>query len=150
MTPEQALADLIEISSQVRAAVLVSAAGEVEAATGGGDALAGPARQLLDAAAALRPAGGDQPVTQLEAATRGGSVFVVSTGGRTIAAATAPSPTVGLVFYDLKTCLRSLSAGENDESEPRKTKAAATAGPEPERGGTKASGGHASADDAAT
>ena len=32
-----------------------------------------------------------------------GSVFVVRDGGRTIAATTTPEPTVGLVFYDLKT-----------------------------------------------
>jgi hypothetical protein len=152
MTPEQALADLVEISSQVRAAVLVSAAGEVEAATDGGEALAGAARQLLDAAAAVRPAGADQPVTQLEAATRGGSVFVVSTGGRTIAAATAPSPTVGLVFYDLKTCLRSLSADEDGEPERGKTKAAAKAkaDPEPERRATKATRAQAGGDDETT
>jgi hypothetical protein len=35
-------------------------------------------------------------------------VFVVRDGERTIAATTTPEPTVGLVFYDLKTCLRSI------------------------------------------
>jgi hypothetical protein len=47
-------------------------------------------------------------IQQLEAATVDGSVFVVRDGGRTIAATTTPEPTVGLVFYDLKTCLRSI------------------------------------------
>jgi len=47
-------------------------------------------------------------VQQLEAATLAGSVFVVRDGERMIAATTTPEPTVGLVFYDLKTCLRSI------------------------------------------
>jgi hypothetical protein len=45
-------------------------------------------------------------VTQVEAATPAGSVFVVRDGPRLIAATTAPDPTTGLVFYDLKSCLR--------------------------------------------
>jgi hypothetical protein len=35
-------------------------------------------------------------------------VFVVRDGDRLIAATTTPEPTVGLVFYDLKSCLRGL------------------------------------------
>ena len=70
--------------------------------------LADGAKQLVEAAEELRPG-----VSQLEAATLGGSVFVVRDGGRLIAATTTPEPTVGLVFYDLKTCLRSI-----DESQP--------------------------------
>src|SRR5258707_1002758 len=62
------------------------------------------ARRLLEDAAAFRSNGGD--VTQLEASTQEGSVFVVRDGARRIAATTGPSPTVGLVFYDLKSCLR--------------------------------------------
>jgi predicted regulator of Ras-like GTPase activity (Roadblock/LC7/MglB family) len=110
----QAIADLMEISSQVRAAVVVAGDGTVEAgsAAEAADALARVARGLLDGAAAVR-ASGDSPVTQLEAATREGSVFVVRDGGgRVVAATTGPSPTVGLVFYDLKTCLRALAAPE--------------------------------------
>ena len=49
-------------------------------------------------------------MAQLEAATTIGSVFVVREGERAIAATTSPEPTVGLVFYDLKTCLRSIDA----------------------------------------
>jgi hypothetical protein len=57
-------------------------------------------------------------VSQLEAATAEGSVFVVRDGGRTIIATTRPEPTVGLVFYDLKTALRSIDpVGESDDGE---------------------------------
>ena len=40
-------------------------------------------------------------------------------GDRLIAATTTPEPTVGLVFYDLKTCLRSVAEPEA-EAEPKR------------------------------
>ena len=59
-------------------------------------------------------------LTQLEAATPDGSVFVVCDQDRTIAAATTAEPTVGLVLYDLKSCLRALDAdAEQPQPEPR-------------------------------
>jgi hypothetical protein len=64
------------------------------------------ARALLEAAERTRPSLGPGALTQLEAATLAGSVFVVRDYGRVITATTGPEPTVGLVFYDLKTCLR--------------------------------------------
>jgi len=116
----------MEISSQVQAAVVLDAAGDVVGAAGigadGGRSLAGTARELLDRAATIRPAAGESGVTQLEAATRAGSVFLVREGERVIAATTGRAPTVGLVFYDLKTCLRALAA-EVPKSEPAKPKA---------------------------
>jgi predicted regulator of Ras-like GTPase activity (Roadblock/LC7/MglB family) len=112
----QALADLTEISSQIEAAVLFDADGSVEGSTLGDDgraqALAAAAGKLLDQADALR--GQDAEVTQIEAATGDGCVFVVRDGDRRIAATTVANPTVGLVFYDLKSCLR--------DSEPEKPK----------------------------
>jgi predicted regulator of Ras-like GTPase activity (Roadblock/LC7/MglB family) len=117
MDASQALADLMEISSQVRAAVVAGPDGSVAAAqpsAPAGEALAAAARELLEAAGAVRSTG-DSSVTQLEAATRAGSLFVVRDGERVVAATTGASPTVGLVFYDLKTCLRSL-AGEGNEA----------------------------------
>jgi hypothetical protein len=111
----QALADLTEISTQIRRAVLASADGEVLTAHGAsGDELAGAARDLLSAAGETRPRG---TLTQVEAATGTGSLFVVRDGDRLIAATTGPEPTVGLVFYDLKSCLR--AAAPDDEPEPK-------------------------------
>jgi hypothetical protein len=43
---------------------------------------------------------------------------VVRDGDRLIAATTTPEPTVGLVFYDLKTCLRGL--GEEEKPKPKR------------------------------
>jgi hypothetical protein len=63
-------------------------------------------------------------VTQLEAATSDGSVFVVRDGESAIAATTRPEPTVALVFYDLKTALRASRAddGEKKPTPRRRTK----------------------------
>jgi predicted regulator of Ras-like GTPase activity (Roadblock/LC7/MglB family) len=100
-----ALAELTEISSQVEAAVLVDGRGVVTEATLPDEAaarLASSARALLESAGQLR----DGELTQIEAATGDGSLFVARDGERLIAAVTRPEPTSGLVFYDLKSCLR--------------------------------------------
>ena len=110
MDAKQALADLTEISSQIDAAVIVAGDGAVAASTLPEDRarqVADKARQLLAAADAL-PSDGGQPVVQLEAATSFGSFFVVREGDAFVAATTGRDPTVGLVFYDLKSCLRRL------------------------------------------
>jgi predicted regulator of Ras-like GTPase activity (Roadblock/LC7/MglB family) len=108
MDAAQALADLTEISSQIEAAVLFDEDGAVAGSTlaeeSAAKALARAAAGLLERAVAFRTDGA--AVTQLEASTADGSVFVVQDGSRRIAATTGPGPTVGLVFYDLKSCLR--------------------------------------------
>ena len=104
MDAQQALADLTEISSQVQAAVVFGDKGKVAGSTG--EALARAAGELLAAAEELKT--GDSPLTQLEVATEEGSVFVVRDGKTVIAATTGTNPTVGLVFYDLKSALRSV------------------------------------------
>jgi predicted regulator of Ras-like GTPase activity (Roadblock/LC7/MglB family) len=106
MDAAQAIADLTEISPQVRRVAVIGADGalvgsNVPPATG--ERFAAAARALADAAGEVEPG-----LAQLEAATVAGSVFVVRDGDRLIAATTSPEPTVGLVFYDLKTCLRSI------------------------------------------
>jgi predicted regulator of Ras-like GTPase activity (Roadblock/LC7/MglB family) len=105
MDAQQALSDLTEISSQIESAVVFDDKGKVAAAThGDGEALAEAAGELLAAADAVRS--GDSPLMQFEIATSDGSVFVVRAGKTVIAATTAPQPTSGLVFYDLKSALR--------------------------------------------
>jgi predicted regulator of Ras-like GTPase activity (Roadblock/LC7/MglB family) len=116
----QALADLTEISSQIEAAVLFLESGQTIASTLVDDdrtrELVRSAAQLLEAAQGL-PA--EAPLTQLEASTHDGSVFVVVDGERRIVATTAHNPTVGLVFYDLKSCLR---AAEPEKRAARRKK----------------------------
>ena len=125
MDASQALADLTEISSQIEAAVLFDAAGAVQGSTlpdaAAAEALVKAAGELLTGAAAFRS--GDAEVTQLEASTQDGSVFVVRENGHGVVATTAPDPTVGLVFYDLKSCLR--GAGEPEKPKRARRRAPA-------------------------
>jgi predicted regulator of Ras-like GTPase activity (Roadblock/LC7/MglB family) len=110
MDAQQALSDLTEISSQIRAAVVFDDKGKIAgstlADTGRAEQLAKAAAELLAAAEEVKT--GDSPLTQLEVATGEGSVFIVREGKTRIAATTGPNPTVGLVFYDLKSTLRSV------------------------------------------
>jgi predicted regulator of Ras-like GTPase activity (Roadblock/LC7/MglB family) len=114
--PSAALTELLDISSQIEAAVLFDAKGKVVAATLRDDRaewVASAARALLEQA--VQMAEGD--ITQLEAATADGSLFVVREGESMIAATTSSEPTAGLVFYDLKSCLR--KAATKPKAKPR-------------------------------
>ena len=124
MDTTSALADLSEISSQIEAAVVFAPDGSVLGSTVSDEARSQRlARAALDLVAAAADAGTPtgRRLTQIEASLREGSVFVVSGEERGIAAATTPEPTSGLVFYDLRTCLRSL---ENESDEPAAAKPA--------------------------
>jgi predicted regulator of Ras-like GTPase activity (Roadblock/LC7/MglB family) len=123
MDAAQALSDLTEISSQIEAAVVLDADGSTLASTldeRRAAELAQVAQELL--AAVVRASGKDQgELAQAEIATAEGSVFLVRDEQRTIAATTGPEPTVGLVFYDLKSCLRSF-AEEKPKPRPKRAK----------------------------
>lgn len=126
MDAPAALERLRDISSQVRSAVVVERGGKVLGSTLADEErsnrVAEEAAALLDEAERRRtPEGeGQAEFAQLEVALRNGSVFVVRHDDRVIAATTSPEPTVGLVFYDLKSCLREL------ETPPEAPKKAAT------------------------
>ena len=126
MDAAQALADLTEISSQIESAALFGEDGDLGASTFADEeraqAFVRAARELLEAAAGLRSAASPN---QVEIATAEGSVFVVRDDGRLIAATTTPEPTVGLVFYDLKSCLRAAAAAAEAEPEPKPRRRAA-------------------------
>jgi predicted regulator of Ras-like GTPase activity (Roadblock/LC7/MglB family) len=118
----QALADLTEISTQVEAAVVFDREGTVLGSTVDDERagrLAGVALELVRAAEEARPAAAEELV-QLDVALADGSVFVAADGDRLIAATTAPDPTVGLVFYDLKSCLRGLAEEPEAKPKPRR------------------------------
>jgi predicted regulator of Ras-like GTPase activity (Roadblock/LC7/MglB family) len=114
---QQALSDLTEISSQIEAAVVFDDKGKIVGSTlPDADTFATSAAELFTAAEEVRP--GDSPLTQLEISTGDGSVFLVRDGKLTIAATTGPAPTVGLVFYDLKSALRSVKPRPRPRAKP--------------------------------
>ena len=119
MDAADALADLTEISSQIEAAVLIAAEGQMLASTlddpAATERLAGAVRSLVEATAETSAG---RKLVQLEAATATGSLFVVHDDERIAAAVTKPQPTAGLVFFDLKSCLRA-AAAEAGDGKPR-------------------------------
>ena len=132
-----ALAHLTEISTQIQAAVVFDRQGTVLGSIVDDDR----AGRIAEKALELFRAGekqGNQELVQLDASLPDGTVFVVRDADRLIAATTGPEPTVGLVFYDLKTCLR----GFGDE--PPKPK------PKPKRAPAKRSTTSRKKDDAAS
>src|SRR6266566_5015416 len=124
MDAAAALERLGEISSQVCAAVIFERGGKVVGSTFADERrskeVADEAEALLTEAEQRRDeADGTGEFAQLEVALQAGSVFVVRDGERLIAATTQPEPTVGLVFYDLKGCLRAVAAERDEEATPR-------------------------------
>ncbi len=117
----QALKELTEVSSQIEAACLFDSSGTEMASTLPDEAAT---QRLVEAAVALLAEASSiptdsGPLAQLEAATLEGSVFVVLDGDRAVAATTRLEPTVGLVFYDLKSCLRAVAAEGDGDGRPR-------------------------------
>jgi len=132
MDAPAALARLRDISSQVRAAVIFERGGKVVGSTlADGERAKQVAQESGDLLAEAEIRGGDggsAEFAQLEVALQAGSVFVVRHGDRLIAATTPPEPTVGLVFYDLKSCLRDL-----DEAAPAKKAPPTRQSPRPKK-----------------
>jgi hypothetical protein len=120
MEAARALADLVEISPQIEAAVVFDGGGESLGCVGVSDwwatAVTRAARELLDGADAFPSESGG--VTQLHASLGEGDVFVVRGAGRSIVAVTPSRQAPGLVFYDLKRCLAALAGGEPPEAKP--------------------------------
>ena len=123
MDAAQALSDLTEISSQIEAAVVLDSDGSALASTLDEQHAPEFTQVVQELIAAVRRASGSDSgeLAQAEIATADGSVFLVRDEQRTIAATTGPEPTVGLVFYDLKSCLRSF-AEEKPKPRTRKKK----------------------------
>jgi predicted regulator of Ras-like GTPase activity (Roadblock/LC7/MglB family) len=113
MDPAAAIDELKGLSTQIEVVMLAGRDGSLVAATADGDRagrLAELARDLVAGADTVRGDLGREALAQLQAATPDGSVFVVLDGDRMAVATTGADPTVGLVFYDLKTLLRQVSA----------------------------------------
>ena len=126
-----ALAHLTEISTQIQAAVVFDREGTVLGSIVEDDRAGRIAARALELFRSAEKQG-NQELVQLDAALTDGTVFVVRDADRLIAATTGPDPTVGLVFYDLKTCLRGF--GEDPpkpkpKPKPRRAPAKRTATP---------------------
>ena len=110
LTPELALRYLDELSTDIRAAVLLNRRGALAAANGDapGEELRELTLKLLERADAAAPFEG--PVAQVEAGTAAGSVFAVRAEGWTVAVVTGRFVLPSLMFYDLRSVLSDLGA----------------------------------------
>jgi predicted regulator of Ras-like GTPase activity (Roadblock/LC7/MglB family) len=115
MDAAQALSELTALSAQITSAIVIDADGSPLASTLDDVAAAELAPTVQELLAAAGRAGDGRQLAQLQLSTPEGGVFLVRDGDRAIAATTRPAPAAGLVFYDLKTCLRSIS----DEPKPK-------------------------------
>ena len=128
MDAAQALRELMEVSSQITAAVVLDGEGAVVASAPEDPAtasrLAASTQELVAAAADLGADGRD--VTRVEVELGEGAFFVVREGGHTVGATTGPGPTSGLVVYDLRNCAQAISAeAPKKRRSPRRSKAEA-------------------------
>jgi predicted regulator of Ras-like GTPase activity (Roadblock/LC7/MglB family) len=125
LNAHEALDDLKQISVQVTAAAIGSSAGALEACTladrAAGERLVRLGSELWDAAEQARRDLGRDELSQVEVATPDGSVFVLRDAARTIVATTTVDPIVGLVFYDLRTCLRTVAEGSREVADAVQT-----------------------------
>ena len=127
----RALEELLEVSPQVDAAVILERDGGklLASAPASSDRVAGQLAttcvKLVDAAEQARRELGREPVSQVEVATPDGHVFVVADANWIVAAVTDADPTVGLVFYDLKTALRTVRESRPAAAAPALTNGAA-------------------------
>jgi predicted regulator of Ras-like GTPase activity (Roadblock/LC7/MglB family) len=123
MDAAQALRELTEVSSQIEAACILDSSGAEIGSTIDDEfarkRFADAARELIAEALGVPHDAGGAPLAQVEAATAEGSVFVVIDGDLAVAAVTRPEPTVGLVFYDLKSSLRAAATPGDDDGKPR-------------------------------
>lgn len=112
LTPALALDYLAELSTDIRAGVLLDGDGALAASWQGDDARGERVRELVvelleraDAAAGER-----DPLSQLEVSTGYGGVFCVREGAWTIAVVTGRYALSSLMFFDLRKLLEDLGS----------------------------------------
>jgi predicted regulator of Ras-like GTPase activity (Roadblock/LC7/MglB family) len=114
LNADDALNELMEISTQTRRALVVDADGTIKGDVGSGG-YGTDAADLLRAADEAARLLGRPPITQCEVGVEGAAVYAVrDDAGRAAIAVTAPDATAGLVFYDLRQVLREIAQSEED------------------------------------
>ena len=102
------VAFLQEISPEMRGCAILSADGEVLAASGNIERWGEAGRDLLAAA----DAAGGEPVAHAHVATGDGEAFCVREGGLTAVAVAERFTLSSLMLFDMRNALRQLAAGD--------------------------------------
>lgn len=118
MTIDEAVRDLLDVSTDVHSVAVLDATGAVVASgpagvsSGLGEAVA----SLWLAAERGAEASGPVALDHILVRDRSGSVAVLSHHGHRIVARTVPDPAVGLLLFDLRTCLGDAFSMDGDEA----------------------------------
>ena len=114
MTADEAIRDLLDISTNVKGVAVLDAGGELLASGPGAVAndLGTAGTRLWDAAAGQALAAGAAGLDHVVVEDAAGAVAVVQAHDRRIVAITGPQPAVGLLLFDLRTCLSDAFPGE--------------------------------------
>lgn len=107
MTVDEAIRELLNVSTEVRRVVMLGPGGELLGAGPGavGADVGEPVARLWDAAGRRALALGEAPLDYVVVQDAEGGVVVVQEGERRIAALTTPDPSLGLLLFDLRTCV---------------------------------------------
>jgi len=107
VTVDEAIRDLLNVSTDIQGVAVLGPEGDIAAAGPGAVAadLAATAGRLWEAAVERAAALGESPLDHMVVQDANGAVAMLAAHGRRIAAVTAPRPAVGLLLFDLRTCL---------------------------------------------
>ena len=112
LTPALALDYLAELSTDIRAGVLLDEDGSTAASWEGDDDRGARVAELVtDLLERVDGAAGGEPPSQIEVSAPGGGVFCVREGGWTIAVVTGRYALASLMFLDLRKVLEDLGRG---------------------------------------
>jgi len=117
VTIDEAIRDLLNVSTDIRGVAVLGPEGDVVAAGPGAVAadLAGSAARLWEAAVERAGPLGGSPLDHVVVQDASGAVAVLAARGRRIAAVSGPRPAVGLLLFDLRTCLGDAFAEEEGQ-----------------------------------
>lgn len=117
MTVDEAIRDLLNVSTDIQGVAVLSAEGELAGAGPGAVAadLAVTCGRLWEAAAERAGALGGSLLDHVVVQDANGAVAMLAAHGRRIAAVTVPRPAVGLLLFDLRTCLGDAFAAEEGQ-----------------------------------
>jgi hypothetical protein len=118
VTQELALRYLLELSTDIRVALLVGEDGELIAAAPDPPAerAAGAGCELAQEAFALAPEG-EPGAFELDVTVDGGAVFLVREDGPVLVCVTGPFALPGLILHDMRVVLSDLRRGASQERE---------------------------------
>ena len=117
MTVDEAIRELLAVSTDIRRIAVLGPGGELLGAGPGavGAQVGEAATRLWDAAVGRAAALGEAPLEHVVVREEAGSVAVVQEGERRITALTGPDPALGLLLFDLRTCLNDTLTEEATE-----------------------------------